>query len=1359
MKKNVSLNSRDNSALSNRLKHSIAVLLMFLSTHLFSQTSLPGTVQAESYTGTVSGVGTAAIPSGGTKVNNFAPGKILNFNVSVTTAGTYNLRIRAAGVGFASGKLTFSGNNNNNTIAISPTGGYDTFNDFNSSTPITLSAGTQTMSLECFTNYFDVDRIVVTSSTSTPPTDNIAPTAPGQPTASAITATGVTLTWTASTDAVGVTGYDVFRGTTKVNATSITGLTYNVTGLTASTAYSFTVKARDAAGNISAASTARSVTTLAAPATDVIAPTAPGQPTASAITAAGVTLTWAASTDAGGVTGYDVFRGTTQVNTALVTGLTYNVTGLMASTAYSFTIKARDAAGNISPASTARSVTTLAAPVSGGGASSQFCGTTGNNGFENDLTGWTNVNGVGAVTTAAGEIRSGTKAAKIGPAQGGLTIATPLSVTAGAVVSFSVWARTTSDLWSGLGYDYLDAQGNVVANKSFQQQVTSSTYAQISKTQIVPVGAVSLRFWTYKNGVAGFLWIDDYCIVAQTTVDAIAPTAPGTPTVTGTNCTFTNVSWTASTDAVGVVGYRIYSGSTLLKEVGNVTSTSLTGLTQNTAYSITVRAFDITGNVSGNSGPRAFSTTNTNCTTIFTGTGVDIGNASATPGSDSFDAATGIISITGGGTNLNGFTDATGDDGFRFNYVKMSGDFEVVARVREMNNTGYHARAGVMVRASLEPKSRNGFMGLAVGQPYVQWMHRTFNGDVGKSSSTVFPVANFYWVKVIKTDGSVSGWYSADGVDWINYWSAEGIYAANDEMYVGLAVSSFNSGTTSTAQFDNVRVTPLTFSQPAATAAPTRTRKLGTNLWYIYSVDSQKDAAVWTGGHPWRQENPDFTQANPWNQHFLNNMKIYQTIRFMDWAATNNSTAKLWEDRTIKTDGFQGSWEAGVDQARGKKTVGMAWDWMIDLCNRNNSDMWLNIPHLSIDPADFPNGDDFNNEYAHKLAILLKHGVDMRAVNLKNYVGGKALLNQLANKTKAELVSAGGVDVGSALTGTKKIYIEYSNELWLREQNKYANAKAGVLGIPNSNFEDYGAWADVRCWKAFEDVFGANSSRLVKVAGHTTSNNATDFNRLFTNVYDNTSANRNPWNIRPTAWKTDSYCTPGYKSGEAQTQGNDPNVLARFTNEVTGMVNFKTPIKTFMTGKGIQFISYEGGHHYEQYGGNFNENPASYDAYIDWAKRFAGLFDLACHYTHYGKWQLNTQNIFNNWGAIAFDEQPIAKAHKYRALRDWVTATGAGARESAVSAIYEEPFVEFSDKVKVFPNPASGSNKNVTIEFDAELGETSQISLMDITGQMFSNFYTNERKAPLNTATFKTGTYIIRVQNSKMSSATKLIVE
>ena len=91
--------------------------------------------------------------------------------------------------------------------------------------------------------------------------DTQAPTAPTGLTSTGKTSSSVSLSWGASTDNVGVTGYDIYSGSNQV--LSVSGTSGTVTGLAASTAYTFTVKARDAAGNSSAASSAVSVTTSA----------------------------------------------------------------------------------------------------------------------------------------------------------------------------------------------------------------------------------------------------------------------------------------------------------------------------------------------------------------------------------------------------------------------------------------------------------------------------------------------------------------------------------------------------------------------------------------------------------------------------------------------------------------------------------------------------------------------------------------------------------------------------------------------------------------------------------------------------------------------------------------------------------------------------------------------------------------------------------------------------------------------------------------------------------------------------------------------------------------------------------------
>jgi cellulose 1,4-beta-cellobiosidase len=89
--------------------------------------------------------------------------------------------------------------------------------------------------------------------------DTTPPSAPTHPAVTGSTAGSVSLSWTASTDNVGVAAYDVYRNGSLVG--SATGTTYTDTGLTAGTSYTYTVKARDAAGNVSAASAAVTATT------------------------------------------------------------------------------------------------------------------------------------------------------------------------------------------------------------------------------------------------------------------------------------------------------------------------------------------------------------------------------------------------------------------------------------------------------------------------------------------------------------------------------------------------------------------------------------------------------------------------------------------------------------------------------------------------------------------------------------------------------------------------------------------------------------------------------------------------------------------------------------------------------------------------------------------------------------------------------------------------------------------------------------------------------------------------------------------------------------------------------------------
>jgi chitodextrinase len=169
--------------------------------------------------------------------------------------------------------------------------------------------------------------------------DTTPPSAPGAVSLSGLATTSVTASWGAASDNVGVTGYQ-FSLNSGASWTSV-GLatSVNVTGLAAGTAYTFMVRATDAAGNLGPSASKSFTTQGTSP------PSAPGVPVATNVVGTSATMSWAAATDTVGVTGYSYnLNGGAWVSIGNV--LSVNVTGLAGSTtAYTFSVRAQNAAG------------------------------------------------------------------------------------------------------------------------------------------------------------------------------------------------------------------------------------------------------------------------------------------------------------------------------------------------------------------------------------------------------------------------------------------------------------------------------------------------------------------------------------------------------------------------------------------------------------------------------------------------------------------------------------------------------------------------------------------------------------------------------------------------------------------------------------------------------------------------------------------------------------------------------------------------------------------------------------------------------------------------------------------------------
>ncbi|MET9773988.1 fibronectin type III domain-containing protein [Streptomyces sp. NPDC006367] len=185
--------------------------------------------------------------------------------------------------------------------------------------------------------------------------DGGPPGAPTGVTAAAGSATSVHVMWNAVDEAE---VYEVYRDAAKVKEVPASARMVDVTRLRPSTAYVFTVRARGADGRLGPGSEEVRATTPAAASADRAAPTRPPGAHGRAAGSRAVQLAWTAATDDRGVVSYDVYQGNTKIHSVGGAQTAAVVTGLRPGTRYTFTVRARDAADNLSPASTPVRLTT-----------------------------------------------------------------------------------------------------------------------------------------------------------------------------------------------------------------------------------------------------------------------------------------------------------------------------------------------------------------------------------------------------------------------------------------------------------------------------------------------------------------------------------------------------------------------------------------------------------------------------------------------------------------------------------------------------------------------------------------------------------------------------------------------------------------------------------------------------------------------------------------------------------------------------------------------------------------------------------------------------------------------------------------
>ncbi len=193
---------------------------------------------------------------GGYVVNNFETGEWLAYTINMQSTARYDIEIRASTTFSTSAfHVEIDGVNLTGSVPVPNTGSWSVFQWVGVS-GMPLTAGQHVLKIVADQQFFNLNSVRVT-----PVADTQAPSIPANLTVTGLSSSQLTLSWSAATDNVGVTGYRVYRDGTLVASPATTSV--SITGLSASTTYSFTVAAVDAAGNVSAQSAPLSVTTQA----------------------------------------------------------------------------------------------------------------------------------------------------------------------------------------------------------------------------------------------------------------------------------------------------------------------------------------------------------------------------------------------------------------------------------------------------------------------------------------------------------------------------------------------------------------------------------------------------------------------------------------------------------------------------------------------------------------------------------------------------------------------------------------------------------------------------------------------------------------------------------------------------------------------------------------------------------------------------------------------------------------------------------------------------------------------------------------------------------------------------------------
>jgi len=304
------------------------------------------------------------------------------------------------------------------------------------------------------------------------------------------------------------------------------------------------------------------------------APTAPTNLISTGKTSSTVSLSWTASTDNIGVTGYDIFNSSALAGSVNGTTTTYTASGLSANTAYTFTVKAKDGNGNTSASSNAITITTDQNQVTPNIALNKTCTTSS---AESTLLSGNNATDGNTATRWAS------------------TFSDPqwIYVDLGAVYNIN---RVVLKWEGAYGSAYkIQVSGN--ASSWTDIYSTSSGDGGTDDLSVSGTGRYIRMYGSTRATTWGYsLW--EFEVYGTSSIaDNESPSIPNGLIVSNITSTSLTLSWNASTDNIGVTSYDVLNGTSVLGTTTSI-SINLSSLNCNTSYNLSVKAKDAAGNSS-----------------------------------------------------------------------------------------------------------------------------------------------------------------------------------------------------------------------------------------------------------------------------------------------------------------------------------------------------------------------------------------------------------------------------------------------------------------------------------------------------------------------------------------------------------------------------------------------------------------------------------------------------------------------------------------------------------------------------------------------------------------------------------------